>query len=334
MMDPAAWSIDASGVPGPMLRACLEAATAAPSVHNSQPWRFRQRDGGIDLLADPHRSLEVIDPSGRALLMSVAAALLNLRVAMLARGRTPMLRLLPSPAEPDLVARVTVGAPVRTTETARLLAQAIPRRHTNRRPYADVAVPDEVIAELVAAAATEGATLTVLDPPAAAGVLSLVRTAENRWRNDPAYWAELARWTRQTPGRRDGVPAEAFGPRPTREAVPVRDFGLVQPVAHRATERFEHEPVLALLHTIGDGRRQWLHAGQAMQRTLLTATVRGLSTSLMTQPVEIPQLRLLLTEEAARSPQAIIRLGYGRPSPPSPRRSVRDVLLFDPAVPA
>jgi nitroreductase len=309
-----------------MLRACLEAATDAPSVHNTQPWRFRPRDGGIDVLVDRARLLDVIDPQGRALLMSVAAALLNLRVAMLARGRTPMLRLLPAPAEPDLVARVTIGVPVRPTETARLLAQAIPRRHTNRRPYADVAIPDEVRAELADAAATEGATLTVLDAPTTTGLLSLVRTAETRWRNDPAYWAELGRWTRQVPGRRDGVPAEAFGPRSTLEAVPLRDFGLVQPVAHRWTAAFEPDPVLAVLDTVGDGPRQWLLAGQAMQRTLLTATVRGLASSLMTQPLEIPELRRLVIDDDLRFPQAIIRFGYGRPSAPSPRRSLRDVL--------
>jgi nitroreductase len=329
MVDSDAWTVDAGGLPGPMLRSCLEAAVSAPSVHNTQPWLFRPRAGGIDVLIDRERRLGVIDPYGRELQMSVAAALLNLRVAMLAHGRMPMLSLLPSPAEPDLVARVTVGSPIRPTETARLLAQAIPRRHTNRRPYADVAVPQEVLAELTAAAATEGATLTVLDRPATVGVLSVVRTAEARWRNDPAYWAELGRWTRQTPGRRDGVPAEAFGPWSALEAVPLRDFGLVQPVAHRWTATFEHDPVLAVLHTVGDGRREWLRAGQAMQRTLLTAAVRGLATSLMTQPLEIPELRRLVIDDGVRFPQAIIRLGYGRPSAPSPRRSLGDMLVSE-----
>jgi nitroreductase len=326
---PGPWWISPDGTPGPTLRACLEAATAAPSIHNSQPWRFRLREGGVDLFLDRERRMAVIDPTGRALMMSAGAALFNLRVAMLAHGRTPMLQLQPSPSEPDLVARVMVGAPVRVTETARLLAHAIPRRHTNRRPYADIALPPEVRAELTDAAAVEGAVLTVLEPPVIDAVLSVVRTAENRWRHDPTYWAELGRWTRQVPGRRDGVPAEAFGPWSAMEAVPLRDFGLVQPVTHRWTVPFEREPTLAVLYTVGDGRREWLRAGQAMQRTLLTAVVRGVASSLMTQPLEIAELRSLLVEDGVRYPQAIVRLGYGPPSPPSPRRDLDEVLVLD-----
>lgn len=325
--DAGTWSIMADGGPGATLRACLEAATAAPSIHNTQPWRFRLREGGIDVLADSARQLEVIDPHGRALLMSVGAAVLNLRVAMLAHGRTPMVQLLPSTSDRDLVARVAVGVPVRLTETARLLAQAIPRRHTNRRPFADIAIPAEVRAEMVDAVIAEGATLTLLDSAAATGVLNIIRSAENRWRHDPSYWAELARWTRQTPGRRDGIPAEAFGPWSVLDSVPLRDFGLVQPIPHRWTMPFEQDPTLAVLYTTADGRREWLRAGQALQRTLLTASVRGLASSLMTQPLEIPEMRAMLVDDGVRFPQAILRLGYGRPSAPSPRRSLGDVLV-------
>jgi nitroreductase len=332
--DAGAWSVTGDDSPGATLRSCLEAAIAAPSIHNTQPWRFRLRDNGIDLLVDRERRLDVIDPHGRALFMSVGAALLNLRVAMLAHGRTPMIRLLPSRVDADAVARVTVGVPVRVTETARLLCQAIPRRHTNRRPFADITIPGEVRGELVDAASAEGATLTILDRPACQNVLAVVRTAENRWRHDPAYWGELARWTRQVPGRRDGVPTEAFGPWSAQEAVPLRDFGLVQPIPHRWTVPFERDPVLAMLYTTGDGRREWLRAGQAMQRTLLTAAVRGLASSLMTQPLELPELRALLAEDGARLPQEIIRFGYGRPSAASPRRALDDVLLVDGHAPA
>ena len=322
--DTGTWWVGAS-LPGPGLRGCLEAAIAAPSIHNTQPWRFRIRDDGVDVLADRSRRLGVLDPDGRELLISVGAAVFNLRVAMLARGRTPVVRLLPGSPDPDLVARVSVGAPVRVSPTARLLDQAIARRRSNRRPFADIAVPAEVLTELADAVAAEGGTLTVLDPLARARVLDLVRRADDRWRHDPAYWAELGAWTRQRPGRRDGVPAEAFGPWSVADAVPIRDFGLVQPVAHRWTVPFEPAPTLAVLGTAGDGRHDWLRAGQALQRALLTGTVRGLSSSLLSQPLEVPELRAALAD-GARPPQMIVRWGYGRPSAPSPRRPVLEVL--------
>jgi nitroreductase len=71
------------------LLSCVRAAVAAPSLHNSQPWRFRIRAGGVDVYADRARQLEVVDPSGRELLISVGAAAFKLRVAIRQYGWVP-----------------------------------------------------------------------------------------------------------------------------------------------------------------------------------------------------------------------------------------------------
>jgi nitroreductase len=325
---------------GAVLRECLIAAIAAPSVHNSQPWLFRVWPSGVDVYADRRRTLPVIDPRGRELLISVGAATFNLRVAILARGRIPVQQLWPDPRRSDLVARVTIGPHTTVPETARRLAQAIPRRRTNRRPFSGVPVPGDVLAELVDAAAVEGGTLMATDPEVRQAVLGLVRTAENRWRNDPAYWNELATWTADQPDRRDGVPPAAFGPWSAMEAVPLRDFGLIQPArgwrrgpgrrrpfgAHAAD--FEQSPTIAVLYTAGDSPEQWVRAGQALERVLLTAAVRGLAATPMTQPLEIPDLRDLLTDgTGGKVAHVILRLGYGPPGALSPRRSVDDCLI-------
>ncbi|HEX7746412.1 MAG TPA: nitroreductase family protein, partial [Micromonosporaceae bacterium] len=304
--------MDRDGEPGATLRACLEAAGAAPSVHNSQPWRFRLHGNTVEVLADRTRRLEVLDPTGRELMISVGAAVLNLRVAILAHGRLPVLRLLPEPGDQTVAARIALGPPVPPPDTARLLAQAIPRRHTNRRPFAETPVPPEILDDLARAAEAEGGTVTVAEPAERDAVLSLVRTAEHRRRGDPAYRTELEAWTREVPHRRDGVPPEAVGPWDALEVVPIRDFALVQPARHRRPGRFESEPTIAVLYTAGDAPREWLRAGLALERTLLTATVRGLASTLMTQPLEIPQLRALLADSAGgRIAQAILRFGYG-----------------------
>jgi hypothetical protein len=322
------WSVEPDGRPGPMWELCLQAATAAPSVHNTQPWRFRLRDRMVEVYADPGRRLAVLDPQGRELAISVGAAVLNLRVAMLAQARTPLLRLLPDPAEPNLAARVRLGPAVAPPDTAVMLSRAIPHRHTNRRPFAATAVPPEVLDDLAAAARVEGGELVVADPPVRDAVLGVVRSAENYRRADPAYRAELAEWTVEVPHRRDGVPPEAFGPWDALEVVPIRDFGLIQPVRRRSRVPFEDEPTIAVLYSAGDTPWEWLRAGQSLERVLLTATVRGVATTLMTQPLEIPELRALLADSAGGLvAQAIVRFGYGPPSPPSPRRSLSDVLV-------
>ena len=320
------WRVATDGAPGEMLAGCLVAAVAAPSLHNSQPWRFEPHDGGVDVLADRDRQLPVTDPAGRELTMSVGAAVFNLRVAVLAHGRLPLLTLLPDPGRPDLLARLTFGPRVASDATVRLLHQAIPRRHSNRRPFREIPVPPPVLAELVAAARAEHGLLTALSGPVRDRVLDLVRTGERQRRNDPEYWIELDRWTREAPGRRDGIPPAAFGPWPTLRRVPVRDFGLLRVTPRRGVREFEHEPVVVVLHSFGDRPRDWLRSGMALQRVLLTATVRGLASTLMTQPLELPRLRAGLSDTGGHTAQAIIRIGYGPPSTPTPRRSLAEVL--------
>jgi nitroreductase len=304
---------------------CVRAATAAPSLHNSQPWRFRIRDGGIDVLADRSRQLRVIDPSGRELMISIGAAVFNLRLTVRDRLRVPLVRVLPEPAEPDLVARVTAGQPAPPDPEVTALAAAIPLRHTNRRPFARTVVPADVADLLAAAARAEGAHLSVAGPVARGAILSLVRTAEERLRSRGIYRAELAEWTRPARRRRDGIPPVALGPSDALDALPMRDFGLTQPWLHRTVAPFEPYPTIVVLSTAGDTTEDWLRAGQALQRVLLVATLQRLSATPLSQPLEIADLRESLTG-SGRWAQMILRLGYGQPATPAPRRPLADVL--------
>jgi len=326
-MTESAWCAP-DGTPGPALRECLLAATAAPSIHNTQPWLFRLRGDTVDVLVDRRRQLHLLDPDGREMFVSVGAATFNLRVAVRAHGREALVRLTPDPAEPDLAARVTIGRAAPGLP-AYALAGAIPRRHTNRRPFADKPVPHGTIEELAAAATAEGATLLIADPALRDGVLSLTRTAENRMRTNPRYRAELAAWT--TPGgfgRREGVPREAFGPRDTYAALPLRDFALGHG-APTAVVAFEPDPTVVLLFTALDAPADWLRAGAALQRVLLTGTLRGLAATPLSQLSEIPALRRLLTDTATgQVVQTVLRIGYATtPARPTPRRALEEVIV-------
>ena len=252
----------------------------------------------------------------------------NLRLAIRQQGRVPVQRLLPDPAEPDLLARVVPGRPTAPSPALDALAAAIPHRHTNRRPFARTVVPATVVEELAAAARREGAALRLAGPVARGAILGLVRTAEQRLRAQGIYRAELAQWTLPAHGRRDGVPPQAFGPWDALEALPLRDFGLAQPRLDRRSERFEPYPTIVVLSTDGDTAQHWLRAGEALQRVLLVATVHDLAATPMSQPLEIPALRELVTDTAAgRWAQVILRLGYASPTTPTPRRPLAEVLI-------
>jgi nitroreductase len=323
-----AWWHGPRGEPGPVLRVCLRAAVAAPSVHNTQPWRFQPRRHGVDVYADLDRQLAVIDPTGREMLLSVGAAMFNLRVALRAHGRVPAQLLHPTPHVPGLMGRISPGPAAAVPHTARALAWAIPRRRSNRWPFADLAPPREVLADLTRAAGTEGATLRILGRDACRNVLGLVRSAEQEWREDLAYRNELARWTlAASSDRRDGVPSAAIGPRVPAGGLPLRDLALALPNLRRKEARFEPTPTIAVLYG-DDSLEHWLRAGQALQRTLLTATNYGVATTLLSQPLEIPRLRALLSDPYTGQPaQAIVRFGYSRrPAAASPRRPLAEVV--------
>lgn len=130
--------------------------------------------------------------------------------------------------------------------------------------------------------------------------------------------------------RHDGVPSGAAGPWDALETVPIRDFAEFSPLP-RPSEKFEPYPTILVLSTDGDDRADWLLAGQALQRVLLTATWQNLSTTPISQPVEVPELRRrLLGPATGWHAQMVLRVGYGRTPAASPRRRLTDVLLPQP----
>jgi nitroreductase len=310
-----------------VLADCVGLATLAPSLHNSQPWRFALHESAVEIYADRSRQLTFLDPAGRELLISVGAALFTLRLAVRGTGRIPEVDLLPDSDRPDLIASIRAAGAAPVPDSVRELLRAVGERHTNRRPFRPVAIPEDTLEELRAAASHEGATFTIAGPVARTAITGLARTAEQRLRARGEYRAELTHWTRPRRGRRDGIPPLAIGPWDALERMPVRDFGLVHPQPQRRAERFEAYPTIAVLTTAGDHPAAWLQAGQALQRVLLVATRRHLATTPISQPVEVPEIRHLISDLSNDVwAQMVVRLGYGDPAPTTPRRPLAEVL--------
>src|SRR5690606_34017338 len=157
------WSMEQKVSPAvEALVAAVAAATQAPSMHNTQPWRFRVSPEAIEVHVDPERVLPVADPTWRAARLACGAALFNLRLALAAQGRSPVVTLTPDPRVATLVARLTFGQARPATPEERTLFEAIPRRRSNRYPFLDTPVPLEHRARLRDAAARESAWLDFL----------------------------------------------------------------------------------------------------------------------------------------------------------------------------
>jgi nitroreductase len=315
------------GLDADQLRATLTTACRAPSLHNSQPWRFRVGPDVIELWADPERGLPAADPDGREQRMACGAVLLTLRLALRGLGVRPTVTVLPDRARPDLMAEVRRGGERPATPAELRLLAAVPRRHTNRRPFADVPVTAGELSALQRAALDEGAWLHVVDDPAErVQVAEMAAAAHRAQLADPVFVDELRRWTAVEAGRVDGVPATAGGPLPRPPAQWVlRDF---RGDHHAGSATFEERPAVVVLTSHLSGRAGEVGAGQALQRVLLTATADGLAVSFLSQLVELPgpRERLRRLVRGVQPPQAVLRIGRGYPVPATRRRPLADVV--------
>lgn len=306
----------------------IATAARAPSVHNTQPWRFRVGQSAIELYCDQHRKLRV-DPIGREMLISCGAALFGLRLGMRSLGYLPVVELLPDPARLRLLARVTVGAAEPMTVLEREMLKAVPHRHTHRSAFAPAPLPAGLLAGLQHDALAEGASLHLVDRGIAYQRLAdIVSMAGRRLDLDPRARAEMRRWSRSWASwARDGVPAHAFPAMADRRSgrqsgkLRQRDFDLGRGLGLLLTDG-PGPAVTAVLLTPGDSRADWLRAGQALHRLLLHAASRWVFASLYTQPLEAAPIRAVIRDRLALpgAPQMLLQLGVAHTTHATARR--------------
>lgn len=320
----------------------VDAATKAPSIHNTQPWRFTATADQLDVFLDAGRALPVLDPTRRQQVISCGIAVEFAVVALAAAGWLTEVELLPED-DGDHLATVRIIGPIVAGDEDRALAAAIDHRHTVRDPFQARDVPGELLDRLQAEAGAFGAWFKpVTRSEEEVATVFLIDRAEELEEGDPAYLAELQSWVRTDPAAVDGVPVGAVpsgDPQQRPSNWTIRDFvvgtreqdaggGVVDPDAPPpAVER----PTVVLMGTDGDDRSDWLRAGRALGRVLLVATAAGVAASPLTQALDWPATRTRLRSRLSLvgHPQMLLRMGYpqeGVAVARSGRRPVAEVL--------
>jgi nitroreductase len=311
-------------------------AIRAPSILNTQPWRWELSRGVLELHADRARQLSSIDPDGHSLLLSCGAALHLAGLALAAKGWEVDIDRCPDRADIDLLARVSVrGLGMSSIEDAEQVTAARQRR-SERRPFATAAIAPQLIERLTDVGMFEGISIRIpRDTEEMIALAVAVDWAEQLEQSDPDFRAELDAWIRTDDTHPDGVRATAIphlrAGHPRHTDVSVGDYALDIPGQQSIAAEVDERPLLALVLTAMDDTVSRLRAGAATMSMLIEAQRHGLASCIISQAFASPVSRARLREElgATAYPQTMVRLGAmptGIPAPAAPRRTVDEVL--------
>jgi nitroreductase len=302
------------------------AALRAPSILNTQPWRWRlTTSGAAELHTDRGRQLPGLDPEGRMMLLSCGSALHHALTALNAGGYAGAVTLVTDDSRPDLVAELRRGK--RITPDYRNY-RAIYQRRTDRRPFSDTPPTRPDIDALRAAAERHGVHLHLLTKdqlPAFAVAVHRAGVLEE------PFVADVVTWTARPRPDHDGVSLRTVTPAGRRTVAP-RDFAQHRTPGLPLGAGDDRGTAYAVLFTDGDDPRDWLAAGRALSDVWLTLTGRGLAASPISEVVETPATRQVLRQLLGGIGYPAIALRFGVPvpaadaPPPSRRRPGIDVI--------
>jgi len=313
------------------LSSAVELACRAPSLHNSQPWRWDYEAGMLRLYADHGRVGRHTDSTGREVILSCGAVLDHLQVASAFYGWRTIVDRCPERGEDDYLASISFQRADAVTEHEKALGEAISLRRTDRLAFA---APDPW-AELRQLLGTvidgTGIDLDIIDDNGRPALAEVSRRTEQYRLDDASYRYELLWWA----GRSrvdDGLPTGALPSRAEASRVDIgRDFPTYR-LGNRRSQMDNDRSKVLVLSTYDDSRDNTLRCGEVLSRVLLECTAAGFATCTLTHMIEVHDSREMLRHITGRQsePQVLVRIGRAPENSPvaarTPRRAVDDIL--------
>ncbi len=318
-----------------LIRQAVLLASRAPSLHNTQPWRWIADGAALHLHLDRGRIVRNTDGGGREAVIGCGAMLDHLRVAMAAAGWTSDVQRFPDSNDVAHLAMVEFRRSDHVTGAARRTADAILRRRTDRLPLLAPPCWESLVPILrdavTARVGAEAASIDILADELRPELSRASTLAEETQRFNTGYQAELYWWTAPF-DYVEGVPRSALTSTGESDRVGLnRSFPSEGHSARRLGIGDDRASVV-ILFTPEDTYRDALACGEAMSAVLLECTAAGLATCPVTHVTEVPAARAVVSELIAQPgiPQVLVRVGRAPQiedvPPMTPRRDLDDIL--------
>lgn len=313
-----------------VIRNAVRLACHAPSLHNSQPWRWTVEGGTVMLFLDKDRVLSSTDHTGREALLGCGAVLDHFRVAMAAAGWETHLDRLPNPNDRMHLASVDFSPLEYVTDGHRARADAILARRTDRLPFAEPLGWKSIAPQLQRAVTSDAVRLDLVPDELRPELAKASDLAESLRLHDSAYHSELDWWTGPFETS-DGVPRSALVSAAESDRV---DVGRNFPVIHNSERRFQlghDEARILVLSTYDNEATSVLECGEMLSAVLLEATMAGLATCTLTNITELWPGRETVASLIGQTttPQLLVRAGlapeFEELAPATPRRPIDEV---------
>ena len=311
-----------------LLQELVRCATLAANGHNTQPWRFGLFPDQISIRPDLSRRTPVVDPDDHHLWTSLGCATENLVLAAGALGKHAEVEV----GSQEVKVTLHSSTPVRPP-----LVDAIFHRQCTRAEYDGQPLPNDILTELVRAAAHGGVRLLLLtDQVKVEGVIEYVTQGNSAQMRDPAFVEELRSWIRfndaQAVATRDGLFARSSGNKtlpPWLSRLLFGTFFTEKSENSKYAKHLRSSSGVAILVGERADPASWFEVGRAYERFALAATALGVRNAFVNQPIEVPAVRTQFASWlglGAQRPDLVVRFGRGPQLPYSLRRPVAAVI--------